>query len=195
MKKTLLILLLIAGLTPAQILKLGAVKGGFFSIGVGPRLPLGNFSISQNLGMGISAAVSYTDNSFLPVFFYGSLNFQTFSGKLSYYRKTDYAAFDVNAYSIGGGIRYLFPPIVRNVIIVMPVVEGGLAFAVFDKIHQFKIGTGHSDYTETNTKTGFHVGVGLSMFLLEIMINYDFFYNNQFLSFELKIRVPIFVKI
>ncbi len=164
-------------------------------MGVGPRLPLGNFSISQNLGMGISTTVSYTDNSFLPFFFYGTLGFQSFAGKLSYYQKTDYSSFNVNAYNLGGGIRFMFPPIVKDVIIILPVVEGGFGFAVFDKLHQFKKGSAHSDYYETVSKTGFHIGVGLSMFLLEVMANYDYFYNNQFLSFELKIRVPIFIKI
>ncbi len=195
MKRIVLILLLLTSVTPAQLPKLGAVKGGFFSIGIGPRIPLGDFSISQNMGMGMTASVAYTDNSFLPVFFYGSLSFQSFSGKLSYYKKTDYSAFNVNAYSITGGVRYLFSPIVRNVVIVMPVVEGGFALSIFDKLHQFKIGSNKPDYSETITKTGFHVGVGISMFLLEVMANYEYFYANQFLSFELKLRVPIFIKI
>ncbi len=190
-----LILLIIAGITPAQYLKLGAVKGGFFSIGVGPRIPLGDFSITQNLGTGITFGVSYTDNSFLPIFFYGSIGYQNFSGKLSFYRKTDYSLFNVNAYNISGGVRYLFPPIVQNVIIVFPIIEGGGALAVFDKLHQFKADSRRPDYSETVTKTGFHIGVGLSMFLLEVMANYEYFYKNQFLSFELKIRIPIFVKI
>jgi hypothetical protein len=195
MKKILLILLLFTSLTPAQLIKLGDARGAFFSVAIGPRLPLGDFSISQNIGVGVTASVSYSDNKFLPLFFYGSLGFSNFPGKLSFYRKTSYALLSSNIYEVRGGVRFFLPPLVHQEIIIMPILEGGLSFAIVEKLHQFKSGSGKADFYETLTQSGFHLGVGLSVFLMDVVTGYNFFYGTQFLYFDLKLRIPIFIKI
>ncbi|RMD50474.1 MAG: hypothetical protein D6830_02610 [Ignavibacteria bacterium] len=195
MKKLIFIILFLPLIANAQLIKLGEARGLFFSIGVGPRLPLGDFSINQNLGMGVNAGLSYTDNNFLPVFFFGKIGYQHYPGSQKFYKKSDYASFSSNVFLAEGGIRFYLKPLIENVAILMPFVEGGLSIAVFEKWHDFKDGTGKADFTETTAKTGFNLGAGLSVFLLEVVGQYHYLYKNQFLSLDLKIRIPIFFKI
>ncbi len=195
MKKIIFFILLFPVLLNAQFIKLGEARGMFFSIGVGPRLPLGDFSVNQNLGMGVNFGLSYTDNNFLPVFFFGKLGYEHYPGSQKFYKKSDYASFSSNVFIAEGGLRFYLKPLIENVAILMPFVEGGLSIAVFEKWHDFKDGTGKADFTETNTKTGFNLGAGLSIFLMEVLGQYHYLYNNQFISLDLKIRIPIFIKI
>ncbi len=195
MKKFVLIILLTASLVPAQIIKLGEARGLFFSMAIGPRMPIGDLSISHNIGIGLNFESSYTDNNFLPLFFYGRFGYQHFPGKQHFYQTTDYSSISSNLFTFGAGARFFFPPVVKQVIIVLPYVEGGLAFAILERLHEFKIGSPRSDYTETKSMTGFQLGGGLSMFLIDVGVYYNYFYSNQYLSFNLRIRVPVAVKI
>lgn len=194
-KKYIFILFLFPLIAHSQILELGQARGAFFSIGVGPRIPLGEFSLNQNLGMGINAGLSYTDNNFLPLFFFGKIGYQHYPGSQKFYKKSDYASFSSNVFLADGGVRFYMKPLIESVAILMPFIEGGFSIAVFEKWHDFKDGTGKADFTETTFKTGFNIGVGLSIFLMEVVGQYHYLHNNQFLSMDLKIRIPIFVKI
>ena len=46
--------------------------GIFISAGVGPRLPIGNFATSTDLGYGLLLETSYTDTDYLPFFIFMS---------------------------------------------------------------------------------------------------------------------------
>ena len=50
-----------------------------------------------------------------------------------------------------------------------------------------------SNFLEENSKIGLSGGVGISMFLLEIMANYNYFQTNQYVSIDLKVRIPLYV--
>ena len=195
MKKIFLILFLICSTFYAQDFKFGQAKGLFMSIGVGPRIPIGAMSKFQNIGSGFSVAFSYTDNEFLPVFIYSKLGFSHFPGKQSLYADTDYSSFSSNVFIGDFGLRYYLPPLVEQIVILMPIIEAGASVSFFEKYHQFKIGRGKNSFTEDVFKGGFHVGVGVSMFLLEAVANYNFFSANQYLSFDLRLRIPIFTAI
>jgi len=195
MKKVFFIFFLSFSFTQAQIIKLGEARGLFFSLAIGPRMPLGDFSLSHNIGIGINLESSYTDNNFLPIFFYSKFSYQHFPGRQHFYQITDYASISSNLYVVGLGGRFFFPPLIHNVIIVLPFLEGGISFAILERLHQFKIGSNRNNYTETKSMSGIQIGGGLSMFLIEVGIFYNYFYRNQYLSFNIKIRVPIAVKI
>lgn len=195
MKKIFLILFLICSTFYSQDFKFGQAKGLFMSIGVGPRVPIGVMSKFQNIGSGFSVAFSYTDNEFLPVFIYSKLGFSHFPGKQSLYADTDYSSFSSNVFIGDFGLRYYLPPLVEQIVILMPIIEAGASVSFFEKYHQFKIGRGKNSFTEDVFKGGFHVGVGVSMFLLEAVANYNFFSANQYLSFDLRLRIPIFTAI
>ncbi len=195
MKKAIFILIILSSTISAQDLKFGQAKGLFMSIGVGPRIPIGEMSKFQNVGSGFNVAFSYTDNEFMPFFIYSKLGFVHFPGRQSLYADTDYASFSSNVFIGDFGIRYYLPPLAEQIVIFMPIIEAGVSVSFFEKFHQFKIGRGKNSFTEDVFKGGFHIGVGISMFLLEAIANYNYFSANQYLSFDLKLRIPIFTAI
>lgn len=175
--------------------RFGDAKGLFMSVGVGPRFPIFNMSNSQNVGSGFNVTFSYTDNEFLPLFFYTSVGYHHFPGRQDLYKKTDYSSFSSNVISVLPGVRYYFKPIFEQVIILMPIIDIGAEYSLFEKWHQFKIGSNKKNFVEEQNKFGLHVGVGASMFLLDFITYYNYLPNNQFISVDLKVNIPIFVKI
>ncbi|MGE5496535.1 MAG: hypothetical protein ACM3Q2_00570 [Syntrophothermus sp.] len=188
-------LFILAGMLSAQPFDSGRARGLFFSLGLGPRIPLSEFANSQTMGVGINVDVSYTDNTYLPLFVYGRIGWEHFPGDAEYYRHSDYSAFTANVVPLNAGVRFFLPPLVKDIVMIVPAVEFGGSFAIFEKLHQFKVDSGRSNFIEDNTKLGFHAGAGLSMFLLEVMGNYNYYLNNEYLSADLKIRIPIFIKL
>lgn len=162
-------------------------------IEVGPRFPIGNFADDQNIGVGADVTFSYTDNEFLPVFLYTSIGYQHYPGKQDLYKKSDYSSFSSNVLIIAPGIRYYFKPIMENIVLLMPIIDIGAEYALFEKWHQFKIDSGKQNYVEEVSKIGFHVGAGFSMFILDVITYYNYLPKNQYFSFNLRATIPIYV--
>jgi hypothetical protein len=192
MIRRIFLLLLLTAASYAQPLKLGEAKGAFLSIAIGPRFPIGSFSDNQSIGVGVDLALSYTDNNFLPLFFFGKLGYQHYPGKQNFYKNSDYSSFSSNVILLQFGGRYFFPPIVENIVLLMPILEGGVSLAFYEKLHQYKQGSGNQNFVEEVTKTGFNIGFGFSMFLLDVVANYNYFENNQYISFDMKVRIPVY---
>jgi hypothetical protein len=129
------------------------------------------------------------------VFLFGKIGFDQYSGAQSYYETTDYSNYSTNALPVSLGARYYFPPLVEKVVLFMPVVEVSADYTYFQKLHQFKPESGNSNYLEDVSKFGFSVGAGLSMFLLEIMITYNYMQTNQYLAVDLKVRLPLYISL
>ena len=195
MKKNLLILFLfflIAGLAKAQKPGLGQAKGLFMGVGVGPRVPIGKFADVQNLGIGFEFTFSYTDNKVIPVFVYSSIGYEHYPGRQDFYKVSDYSSFSTNAVTMKFGARYYLPPLLDEGVLLMPIIEAGATFTLYEKYHQFKLGTGRNSFTEDNFKTGFHAGVGVSMFIMDAVFSYNYLPYSEYISFDLRIRIPIF---
>ena len=195
MKKIILIVFLFSKISFAQFLTPGEAKGLFFSLGVGGNIPVSSFSDRHELGAGVNIGFEYTDNKLFPFFVYTKIDYAHFPGKLSYYKTTDYSSIATNALKIDLGIRHYFAPILEEVVFLMPVLEVGPSFTVYERLHEFKIDRNKNNFTEEVDKFGFHVGAGVSMFLLDVMTYYTYFENNQFLSFNLRLRIPIYANI
>ncbi|MEW6653343.1 MAG: hypothetical protein AB1394_07730 [Bacteroidota bacterium] len=194
MKKICYLILLFTSVTFAQF-KLGDAKGLFMSIGVGPRFPITDMSDNSNIGVGANINFSYTDNGFLPVFFYTSIGYAHYPGRQDLYKRTDYNSFSSNVLVIAPGVRYYFRPILEQVVLLMPVIDIGAEYALFENWNQFKTGSGKSNYVEELNKFGFHVGVGFSMFLLDFMTYYNYLPYAHYISVDLRVNLPIFIKI
>ncbi|MDA3860641.1 MAG: hypothetical protein PF445_05395, partial [Melioribacteraceae bacterium] len=69
MKKLIVFILFLNSILAAQGFELGEARGIFVSVGVGPKLPIGEFSATNDLGIGFDFTATYTDNQFLPLFF------------------------------------------------------------------------------------------------------------------------------
>ena len=193
-KKILLILLLSAGISSAQSLRFGEAKGLFFSVGVGPRLPLNEFSSSHNLGVGVEGTLSYTDNQILPFFLFTEFGFNHFPGSLSFYETNEHSTIASNILSFSPGARFYLPPLIKDIVILMPVMEFSGSYAIVNELHEFDNNSDRENFTVHSSKFGFKFGVGFSMFLLDIIGNLNYFDENQYLSVNLAVRIPIFVK-
>jgi hypothetical protein len=167
--------------------------GFFIGFGVGPRVPIGNFSNSTTLGYGLDVEFSYTDNEYLPVFLFANIGFEQYPGSQQFYQETDYSNFHTNALPVNIGARYYFSPLLENVILLMPVVQLSASYTFYQKLNEFDSESGRDNYVEKNSKLGFSVGAGVSMFMMELLAAYNYNQENQFLSFDLKIRIPLYI--
>lgn len=194
MKKFFTLILLLNSLAFGQI-KFGEAKGLFMAVGVGPRFPVGEFADNQNIGIGANVVFSYTDNEVLPLFLYASIGYEHYPGRQDLYKRSDYASFSSNVIVISSGVRYFFPPVIDEGIILMPILDAGIVFAYFEKFHQFKIDRDKQNFVEEVGKFGFQIGGGFSMFILDAVTYYNYLHNNHYISFDLRVNIPIFVKI
>ena len=190
----LLIFFISISISAQTLYKFGDAKGLFMSVGVGPRFPINEFAKSQNLGVGFDVTFSYTDNAILPIFFYTGIGFQHNPGKQDFYKKSDYSSLSTNLLFVNSGVRYYFSPLLEQVILLMPIVDVGVNFGLFEKLHQFKLERNKANYVEEVFKGGAHVGVGFSMFILDVIAYYNYYPNNEYISFSLKANIPIFIK-
>lgn len=193
MKKLLLFVILSLSVVQGQTFKFGDAKGLFMAVGVGPRFPIGSFSEKSNIGVGFDITFSYTDNLFLPVFLYSNIGYQHYPGKQDLYKKSDYSSFSSNVLTFSGGVRHYFPPLLENIVLLMPVLDVGAEFAYFENFHQYKLDRNKQNSVEQIGKFGFQVGAGFSMFILDVMTYYNYLKSNQYISFVLKANIPIFV--
>ncbi len=168
-------------------------QGVFLAFGVGPRLPLGDFSNSTDIGYGFNIELSYTDNEFLPVFLFVNIGFEQYPGAQSFYQETDYSNFSTNAIPINVGARYYFSPLVEQVVLLIPIIELSASYTYTQELNEFKFDSGRNNFKEQFSKFGVAGGVGLSMFLMEIIAAYHYFESNQYVSFDLRIRIPLFI--
>lgn len=177
----------------AQTLEFGQVKGLFMSVGVGPRIPLGEFAGTNNVGVGFNAALSYTDNKLLPLFFYSDIGFQHMPGSQEYYKTSDHASISSNMIIMNLGGRYFYSPLVENIVLLMPIIEAGLSLSYSETSHILKRDSGRNNFIEDEFNVGFHIGAGFSMFLMDVVTHYHYFRSKQYISFDLRVRIPIIV--
>lgn len=190
-KFTFLIIFFIVNHINAQTESFNGAKGAFFSLGVGPRFPIGEFSGKNDIGPGFNATISYTDIEFLPVFFYGKLGYQVFNGNYKYYKSSDYSTLNSSLFTADIGSKYFFKPIVDNMIILMPFIEGGISYSYITEFSQYKIDLGKKNQLHNFSKFGFHAGVGLSFFLMDVFVGYNYLHQYQFVSLDLRITIPV----
>jgi hypothetical protein len=168
-------------------------RGIFLAIGVGPRLPVSTFAGESDLGYGFNLEISYTDNEYLPIFLFAKAGFEQYPGAPEYYQTSDYNNLSTTGFPVLLGARYYFAPIVENIVLLIPIVEVSAVYTFFSRVHQFKPGSGRNNFTEEVSKFGFNAGVGISMFLTELILNYSYFKSIQFVGVDIKVRLPLFI--
>jgi hypothetical protein len=195
LKYLLLIILFIPSISFCGDPPASKAVGLFFSAGVGPRLPVGKFANSTDLGYGLIIETSYTDTDVLPCFIFARLGYEQFPGSQDFYQQSDYSNFSTTIIPASFGARYYFGPLAENVVLFLPVVEAYISATYFRVLNEFKPEAEKINFTDETWKVGGTIGVGLSMFLLEIMANYTYYNSNQYLSLNLSVRLPIFVNL
>jgi hypothetical protein len=167
--------------------------GVFLAAGVGARLPVGQFANTTDLGYGLIVDFSYTDSDHLPFFIFAQLGYEQFPGSQDFYQESDYTNYSTTIVPASLGIRYYFSPLVESAILLIPVVEGSASYTYFQVLNEFKTDANKTNYKEDLWKFGGTVGAGLSMFIMEIMVNYSYYESNQYFSINLNVRLPLFV--
>ena len=191
----LILLLLIPASIFSEIPPASKATGIFLAAGVGPRLPVGTFATSTDLGYGFNLEISYTDSDNLPFFIFTKIGFEQYPGSQSYYQSSDYSNFSTQAVPVNLGIRYYFSPLVSSVVLLMPVLEISASYSFIQNLHEFKVDSGRNNFTEEISKFGGSAGVGISMFLLEIIASYNYFESNQYVSINLNVRLPLIINL
>ncbi len=193
MKKILVLFFVIFSVTLFAQVPSSKARGVFIALGVGPRLPVNYFANSTDLGYGLNFEISYTDNEYLPAFVFARIGYEQYPGSQQFYQTTQYSNFSTTAIPINAGLRYYFSPLIEKIVLFMPIVEVSANFTYYQKLHQFKYTSGRSNYTEENSKIGISAGVGVSMFMMEILASYNYNKTNQYLGLDLKIRLPLYI--
>lgn len=165
------------------------------AFGVGPRVPMGVFAERVLLGYGFNLEISYTDNEYLPVFLFGSVGFEQYPGSQDYYQGSEYSQYSTNLLPFHLGGRIYLPALVENIVLILPLIEVSASLTVFQNSHEFKASSLRNNFIEDGSKGGFSIGAGASMFLMEALASYHWYKDNQYLSFDLKVRIPLFVSI
>ncbi|GAB1349968.1 hypothetical protein MASR1M107_21820 [Ignavibacteriales bacterium] len=194
MKKTAIIILILFSFTalagdPGE----SKAKGYFFGLGVGPRIPVGNFSSKTILGYGFNAEISYVDNKIMPFFLFGRIGFEQFPGSQDFYQDSEYSHYSMQYLPVSVGIRHYFPPILKNVFLLTPIAEVSGSMVIFQELHDFKPGINKNGFIEDGVRFGGSAGFGVSAFVLEAIASYNIYNNDHFVSFDLRVRLPLFV--
>lgn len=175
----------------AQLYNPGDASGVFLTVGVGPRFPIGELGSQHTIGAGFDVQLSYTDNKLAPLFFYFDLGYQNHPGDYDFYKISDHSSITSNIVSFHLGSRYFMEPLLEDMILLMPIIEGGITYAYVEKYHQYKIDSGKSDKLQGVSNLGFHVGGGISFFLMDLIATYNYLNSHQYISFNLRLTIPL----
>jgi len=196
-EKNILIVLMILFFSGIAISQTGSgnkAQGFFLAFGVGPRVPVLDFSNQSDLGYGFNIEFSYADTDVLPIFLFAAVGFEQYPGSQDFYKETDYSNFHTNSLPVTLGGRYYFSPLIENIFLLMPFIQASANYNYYEKLHQFKVGSGRNNFLADKSKFGFSAGAGVSMFMMELLASYNYYELNQFVSLDLKVRIPLFVK-
>jgi opacity protein-like surface antigen len=167
--------------------------GFFVAFGVGPRMPLGEFSNTTDIGYGVNVEFSYTDNEFLPIFLFANIGYEQYPGSQNYFQDTEYSNFHTNALPVNIGARYYFAPLLENIVLLMPIIQASAGYTYYQTLNEFDQNSGKNNFLKDESKFGFSAGAGVSMFMMELLASYNYMPSNQFISIDLKVRIPLFI--
>ncbi|HMN24676.1 MAG: hypothetical protein IT276_05865 [Ignavibacteriaceae bacterium] len=177
-----------AGIPPSS-----KASGFFVAFGVGPRMPLGDFANTTDIGYGVNIEFSYTDTDYLPVFLFANIGYEQYPGSQNYFQETEYSNFHTNALPVNIGMRYYFAPLLENIVLFMPIVQASASFTYYQTLHEFDQNANRNNFLNDKSKFGFSAGAGISMFMMELLASYNYMPSNQFISVDLKVRIPLYI--
>lgn len=168
-------------------------SGFFVAFGVGPRMPLSTFANTTDIGYGVNIEFSYTDTDYLPVFLFANVGYEQYPGSQNYFQETEYSNFHTNALPVNIGMRYYFAPLLENIVLLMPIVQASASYTYYQTLHEFDQNANRNNFLYDESKFGFSAGAGISMFMMELLASYNYIPSNQFISVDLKVRIPLYI--
>ena len=192
-KYLLFVLILLQPFSFAEKPPSSRATGFFVAFGVGPRMPVGDFASTTDIGYGLNVEFSYTDNEFLPVFLYANVGFEQYPGSQNYFQETDYSNYHTNSLPVNIGARYYFSPFLENIVLLMPIVQISASYTYYQRLIEFDQNVVRNNLLEDESKFGVSAGAGVSMFMMELIAAYNYMPSNQFISVDLKVRIPLYI--
>jgi len=186
-------ILIFSTITIAEKPPSSKATGFFVAFGVGPRMPIGDFSSTTDIGYGVNVEFSYTDTDFLPVFLFANVGYEQYPGSQNYLQETEYSNFHTNALPVNVGARYYFAPLLENIVLLMPIVQASATYTYYQTLNEFDENSGRNNFLDDESKFGFSAGAGVSMFMMELLATYNYMPSNQFISVDLKVRIPLYI--
>ena len=186
-------ILFFSTMTTAEKPPSSKATGFFVAFGVGPRMPIGDFSSTTDIGYGVNVEFSYTDTDFLPVFLFANVGYEQYPGSQNYLQETEYSNFHTNALPVNVGVRYYFAPLLENIVLLMPIVQASATYTYYQTLNEFDENSGRNNFLDDESKFGFSAGAGVSMFMMELLATYNYMPSNQFISVDLKVRIPLYI--
>ena len=177
-----------AGIPPSS-----KASGLFVAFGVGPRMPLGDFANTTDIGYGFNVEFTYTDTDYLPFFLFANVGYEQYPGSQNYFQDTEYSNFHTNALPVNIGARYYFAPLLENIVLLMPIIQASAGYTYYQTLNEFDENSGRNNFLDDESKFGFSAGAGVSMFMMELLASYNYMPSNQFISVDLKVRIPLFI--
>ena len=177
-----------AGIPPSS-----RASGFFVAFGVGPRMPVGDFANTTDLGYGVNIEFSYTDTDYLPFFLFANVGYEQYPGSQNYFQETEYSNFHTNTLPVNIGMRYYFAPLLENIVLLMPIVQASASYTYYQTLHEFDQNANRNNFLDDESKFGFSAGAGISMFMMELLASYNYMPSNQFISVDLKVRIPLYI--
>lgn len=193
LKYILVALIIITSTSFAEEPPSSRASGFFIAIGVGPRMPLGDFSNTTDVGYGINLEFSYTDTEFLPIFLFANIGYEQYPGAQKYFQETDYSNFHTNTLPVNIGMRYYFAPLLENIVLFMPIIQASASYTYYQTLNEFDQNSGKTNFLDDKSKFGLSAGAGISMFMMELLASYNYMPSNQFVSVDLKVRIPLYI--
>lgn len=170
-------------------------EGLFLSLSPGLRIPLGGFADSHDPAAGLDISFSYADSGRMPVLYYLRAGYQHFGGRQSFMLSNDESSLSTSIFSFSPGISIFLKPITAEHLILCPVIEAGGSIALLRSLHQYKPDRWRPDFEDDRARLGFHLGAGMSLFLVDLMARYNYLKDNQYFSLDLDFRIPLYVAI
>ncbi len=178
----------------AQAPDFSKMQGWFWSIGVSPRFPVGDFSDYHNPGAGFDCEISYSDTEIQPVFVYLKGSYTHFPGRQSGYKGSQFASVSSNLLSANIGLKYFFPPIAEVFVLLMPHIEVEYSAGFFNTQYVYK-SISSSPSEEAVFYNGGAAAFGISAFIADVSARYNYYYGRSFISGEIKLRLPIYISL
>ena len=135
---------------------------------------------NQNIGVGTDVTLLHRQQIHTN-FLYPQLD-TTIFGRQNFYKVSNYSSFSSNVLVVSPGVRYYFKPILESVVLLMPIVDIGVNWALFENYINSKL-KAEKIITLKKLPNLVFTSARFSMFILDVITYYNYF-PNQYLSFN-----------
>lgn len=163
------------------------VSGVFVSPYVGIRLPIQEASKKYKTGFSFGGNLEY-GNSAIPFIIRLGFNYTSFPQK-GIYNQT-YQSSSITGVNLG--FDYLITPLIASESIVAPFISADFNYNYIERQLIYYTYRFETDL-KIDQKFGFTLGAGISLFLVDFVVKYNFLIYEPYLSLDYKLRLPIYV--